>query len=367
MLPLDQVLEGDCIEVMARLQECSIDVVFADPPYNLQLQRELWRPNQTKVDAVTDEWDQFESMAAYDAFTEAWLSACRRLLKDTGTLWAIGTYHNIHRIGKIMMDLGFWILNAIVWIKTNPMPNFRGTRLTNAHETLLWAQKHRGERYTFNYHALKAMNEGKQMRSDWYLPICSGGERITIDGQKVHSTQKPEALLYRVLMVSTEPDDVVLDPFFGTGTTGAVARRLGRRWIGIERDPDYVRIAHERIAAIHPPRNPEEALTFPERRPRPRVPFAALLERGLLSPGQSLRLKGTEHVATIRADGTLIAGEVTGSIHQVGKALLDAPCNGWMHWLYLDAAADTWQPIDTLRRTIQAELQQADGDTQQTS
>jgi DNA modification methylase len=355
MLPLDRVLEGDCVEVMAGLPERSINVVFADPPYNLQLQRELWRPNQTKVDAVTDEWDQFESLAAYDAFTEAWLCACHRILKDTGTLWVIGTYHNIHRIGKIVMDMGFWILNDIAWIKWNPMPNFRGARLTNAHETLIWAQKHRGERYTFNYHALKMMNDGKQMRSDWHLPICSGGERVTVDGRKAHSTQKPEALLYRVLMVSTEPGDVVLDPFFGTGTTGAVARRLGRHWIGIERDPAYARIARERIAAVQAPRHPEEALTFPERRPKPRVPFAALLESGLLSPGQTLRLKGTPHTAIIRADGSLMVGALTGSIHQVGRALTGAPCNGWTCWLYQDAETGAWQPIDLLREKIRSE------------
>lgn len=360
MLPLDQVLEGDCIEVMARLPEGSVDVVFADPPYNLQLQQELWRPDQTRVDAVTDEWDQFESMAAYDAFTEAWLCACRRTLKDTGTLWVIGTYHNIHRIGKIMMDLGYWILNSVVWIKTNPMPNFRGTRLANAHETLIWAQKNRGERYTFNYHALKTMNGGKQMRSDWYLPICSGKERITVDGYKAHSTQKPEALLYRVLMVSTELGDVVLDPFFGVGTTGAVAGQLGRHWIGIERDPDYARIARERIADIRLPANPEQTLTFPERRPKQRVPFANLLEWGLLSPGQMLRLKGTDHAATIRADGSLIVGDIIGSIHQAGKMLTGAPFNGWTHWLYLDAETNTWQPIDVLRERVRESTQRAD-------
>lgn len=349
---LDQVLEGDCIEVMARLPECSVDVVFADPPYNLQLQQELWRPNQTKVDAVTDEWDQFESLAAYDAFCEAWLSACRRLLKDTGTLWVIGTYHNIHRIGMILMDMGFWILNSVIWVKTNPTPNFHGVRLTNAHETLLWVQKHRRERYTFNYRALKEMNEGKQMRSDWYLPVCSGRERIVVDGQKAHPTQKPEALLYRVLMVSTLPGDLVLDPFFGTGTTGAVAKRLGRHWVGIDRDPTYARLARERIAAVQPPLRPEESLVFPERRPRPRVPFAALLEHGLLIPGQTLRLKSTGHTAIVRADGSLVAGELTGSIHQVGKALTGAPCNGWTHWFYEDPQSGEWVPIDRLREQI---------------
>ena len=251
-LPLDEILPGDCIDILEHLPAKSVDLIFADPPYNLQLQQELWRPNMTRVDAVDDAWDRFTSFQAYDEFTRRWLQGCRRVLKDTGTLWVIGSYHNIYRVGTILMDLGYWILNDVVWIKTNPMPNFRGVRFTNAHETLIWAQKERGARYTFNYHDMKALNDDLQMRSDWHIPLCTGAERIKVNGEKAHSTQKPEALLYRVILSSSNPGDVVLDPFFGSGTTGAVAKRLSRHWIGIERDERYIAVARERIAAIQP-------------------------------------------------------------------------------------------------------------------
>ncbi len=249
-LPLDQVLLGDCVEVLSGLPERSIDLIFADPPYNLQLRQELWRPNRTRVDPVDEEWDRFASFAEYDAFTRAWLAACRRVLKDTGTIWVIGTYHNIYRVGAILQDLGYWILNDVVWVKRNPMPNFRGVRFTNAHETLIWAQKARGKRYTFHHQLMKSLNGDLQMRSDWHLPICTGKERLKVNGKKAHATQKPEALLERVILASSNPGDVVLDPFFGTGTTGAVAKRLGRRWIGIERDPRYVELAIRRIEDV---------------------------------------------------------------------------------------------------------------------
>ncbi|NTU81494.1 MAG: site-specific DNA-methyltransferase, partial [Chloroflexales bacterium] len=240
-MPLDQIYHGDCREVLATLPERSVDLIFADPPYNLQLRQELRRPNMSVVDAVDDAWDQFADFPAYDQFTRAWLEACRRVLKDTGTIWTIGSYHNLHRVGAAMQDMGFWTLNEVVWVRTNPMPNFRGVRLTNAHETLIWAKKSREQKaYTFNYHALKNLNEGKQMRSDWHLPICGGAERLRVNGEKLHSTQKPEALLYRVILASSSPGDVVLDPFFGTGTTGAVAKRLGRRYVGVEREAAYV-------------------------------------------------------------------------------------------------------------------------------
>lgn len=355
-LPLDQVLEGDCIEVLNRLPERSVDLIFADPPYNLQLQRALWRPNLTQVDAVDDDWDRFESFAAYDAFTHDWLTACRRVLKDTGTLWVIGSYHNIYRIGTILLDLGFWILNDIVWLKTNPMPQFRGVRFANAHETLLWVQKHKGARYTFNYRAMKALNGDLQMRSDWALPICSGKERLKVDGRKAHATQKPEALLYRVILASSNPGDVVLDPFFGTGTTGAVAKRLCRHWIGIERDPDYVRLARERIAAVEAVRDLEGILASRERRALPRVPFGALLEHGLLTPGQELYFDGrADRAALVLASGHVRCGELTGSIHQVARHLAGGPCNGWEHWYYRRAGSDDLTPINALRdqlRTI---------------
>ena len=354
-LPLDQIIQGDCVEVLNTLPENSIDLIFADPPYNLQLQGELWRPNVTRVDAVDDEWDRFESLATYDAFTRDWLTACRRVLKDTGTLWVIGSYHNIYRVGAVLMDLGFWILNDIVWIKTNPMPNFRGVRFTNAHETLLWVQKHKGARYTFNYRAMKALNGDLQMRSDWLLPICSGKERIRIDGKKVHTTQKPEALLYRVLLSSSNPGDVVLDPFFGTGTTGAVARRLRRRWIGIEQDARYVKVARQRIDAVVPLPDDGAILNVPRKQDQPRVPFGKLIEYGLLQPGQWLYFDGHEEVrAAVLASGHIRWGDSTGSIHQVARLIKGGPANGWRLWYYRDAETGQLIMIDQLREHIRA-------------
>jgi modification methylase len=352
----DMIYQGDCIEILNGLPERSVDLVFADPPYNLQLQQELWRPNMTRVDAVDDEWDQFSDFAAYDKFTRAWLAGCRRVLKDTGTLWVIGSYHNIYRVGAILMDLGYWILNDIVWTKTNPMPNFRGVRFTNAHETLIWAQKRKGARYTFNYEAMKALNDGLQMRSDWELPICTGAERIKVDGAKAHATQKPEALLYRVILAASEPGDLVLDPFFGSGTTGAVAKRLHRRWIGIERDEQYVRVAGERIAAVEPAPFDPGTFSFPRRRSRERLPFGLLVERGLLRPGQSLFFQNGERAtAVVLANGQIRSGEHVGSIHEVGRALLgQAPCNGWEHWYYRDEITGARHPIDRLREQIRA-------------
>jgi DNA modification methylase len=350
-LEVDRIIQGDCVEVLRRLPEKSVDVVFADPPYNLQLGDELYRPNMTKVDAVTDAWDKFDSFADYDAFTEAWLKECQRVLKDTGTLWVIGSYHNIYRVGAILMNLGYWILNDVIWEKTNPMPQFKGIRLTNAHETLLWAQKCKGERYTFNYHALKAGNEDKQMRSVWQLPICSGSERITVNGHKAHTTQKPEALLYRVIVSSTNPGDLILDPFFGTGTTGAVARKLGRRWLGIERDPAYIAVAQERIHKITYPS--DESVYQPSNKPREkRIPFLTLLEANLLQPGQQLRFDTTDILSSITADGSLMYDNQRGSIHKIATLLQGAPCNGWTHWHYFDLASESWQPIDNLRQQL---------------
>ena len=356
-LPLDRILQGDCIEVMQSLPEKSVDLIFADPPYNLQLEGELWRPNQTKVDGVDDDWDRFTDFAEYDRFTRQWLTACRRVLKDTGTIWVIGTYHNIYRVGAILMDLDFWILNDIVWIKTNPMPNFRGVRFTNAHETLLWAQKIKGARYTFNYQAMKLLNDGKQMRSDWQLPRCVGKERIRINGLKAHSTQKPEALLNRVILSSTHPGDVVLDPFFGSGTTGAVAKQTHRHWIGIERNPAYVAIAEARIAAVQPAPLHGAPAAWENRRTRPRVSFLRLVENGWLKPGQTLYFDSSAQMtATITPGGALQWNGLTGSIHQVGRELLRAPCNGWLHWYYLDEAAGEMRLIDELRERYLREM-----------
>lgn len=347
---LDQIIHGDCIAVMEKeLPEKIADVIFADPPYNLQLATELYRPNETRVNGVEDAWDKFSSLAEYDEFTEKWLSACRRVLKDDGTIWVIGTYHNIFRIGKIMSDLGYWILNDIVWIKTNPMPNFRGVRFTNAHETLIWAKKSREQsKYTFNYQAMKIFNDDKQMRSDWHIPICSGKERIKQAGVKAHSTQKPEALLMRVVLASTNPGDVILDPFFGTGTTGAVAKKLGRHFIGIEKEAAYIEIARERIAAVQPLNLPGELLTAPEKRTLPRVPFGSLLEVGLLQPGDTLYSKCGQHEAVICPDGSILCREVRGSIHRVGAYLQNRlTCNGWDYWCYRDG--EELRPINHLR------------------
>lgn len=357
-LPLNRIIHGDCVEVLPTLPENSVDLIFADPPYNLQLQQELWRPNQTRVDAVNDDWDQFGSFAEYDRFTRAWLLACRRVLSDTGALWVIGSYHNIYRVGAILMDLGYWILNDIVWVKSNPMPNFRGVRFTNAHETLLWVQKNRGARYTFNYEAMKALNGDLQMRSDWELPVCGGKERLRDNETKVHATQKPEGLLARVILSTSRPGDVVLDPFFGTGTTGAVAKRFHRRWLGIEREARYVAAAQRRIDAVEPAPFSEDVFVFNGKRQRPRIPFGALLERGLLKPGQKLYLGRQGQVAaTVLANGHIKVNGFTGSIHQVGKALQQAPCNGWEQWHYVDEATGERLAIDNLRERVRQEQQ----------
>ncbi len=347
-LPINQIMQGNCIDVLATLPAQSVDLIFADPPYNLQLQKELWRPNLTKVDAVDDTWDQFRDFDHYDAFTRDWLTACRRVLKDTGTIWVIGTYHNIYRVGAILMDLDYWILNEIVWIKSNPTPQFRGVRFTNAHETLIWAKASEKSRYTFNYHTMKELNGGKQMRSDWHIPICSGGERLRVNGEKAHSTQKPEALLERIILSSSRPGDVVLDPFFGTGTTGAVAKRLGRQWIGIEREQEYIDVATTRIAAVEP----DPVAHVEEARSAPRIPFTRVIECGLLGVGQTLVFqRDEEQIAFIQPDGDLQYRQYKGSIHQIARMITGAPCNGWDHWYYTDARGEL-MPINTLRQSI---------------
>ncbi len=354
-LPLNTILDGDCIEVMNSLPEGSVDLIFADPPYNLQLKGDLHRPDNSRVDACDDHWDQFASFEVYDRFTKAWLKAARRLLKPNGAIWVIGSYHNIFRVGAALQDEGYWILNDVIWRKANPMPNFRGKRFTNAHETMIWASKGEGGKYTFNYEALKALNEGIQMRSDWVLPICNGGERLKdANGEKAHPTQKPEGLLHRVLVGSTNPGDVVLDPFFGTGTTGAVARMLGRDWIGIEREPAYREVAARRIADVR--RFDKAALEVStSKRAEPRVPFGQLVERGMLRPGEELFSIGNRHKAKVRADGTLIGNDVKGSIHQVGAHLENAPsCNGWTYWHFKRDGKVV--PIDVLRQQIRAEM-----------
>jgi modification methylase len=352
-LPLNHILIGDCVQLLDTLPAASIDLVFADPPYNLQLQNELRRPNNTKVRGVQEAWDRFDDFSAYDEFTRAWLTACRRVLKPNGTLWVIGSYHNIHRVGAILQDLNYWLLNSVVWVKTNPTPNFRGVRFTNAHETLLWAQKEKGAPYTFNHHAMKALNEDKQMRSDWFLPVSSGGERLRANGEAVHPTQKPEALLYRVLLSSSWPGDVVLDPFFGTGTTGAVAKKLHRNWIGIEKEKSYAKVAQHRIEQIEPVAYEEEIFDPNEPRNEPRVPFGQLLEAGFLEPGQRLYFgENSKTTARVLSDGSLKLNGFRGSIHQVARQLLEAPANGWEHWYYVDPESGKRRSIDSLRQIL---------------
>ncbi len=355
-LPLNEILAGDCIEIMNSLPEGSVDLIFADPPYNLQLKGDLHRPDNSKVDAVDDEWDQFSSFAAYDKFTKDWLAAARRVLKPNGAIWVIGSYHNIFRVGSELQNQGFWILNDVVWRKSNPMPNFRGKRLTNAHETMIWAGKNEDSKCTFNYEALKALNEGTQMRSDWVLPICNGGERLKNEaGEKAHPTQKPESLLHRVLVGATNPGDVVLDPFFGTGTTGAVAKKLGRDFIGIEREEAYRKVAAKRLFKVRK-FDKESLMVSASKRAQPRVPFGQLVERGMLLPGEELYSMNMRHKAKVRADGTLVGGpDVSGSIHQVGAQLEGAPsCNGWTYWCYKKDGKTV--PIDLLRQQIRAEM-----------
>ena len=355
LLPLDTILIGDCVAEMAKLPDRSIDLIFADPPYNLQLGGDLFRPEGGRVDAVTDAWDRFDTFEAYDRFTRAWLKEARRVLKEDGTLWVIGSYHNIFRVGAALQDEGFWILNDIVWRKANPMPNFKGTRFTNAHETMIWAAKSEKARYTFNYRAMKGLNDDVQMRSDWELPICSGGERLKgEDGKKVHPTQKPEALLARVIMASTKPGDVILDPFFGTGTTGAVAKRLGRHFVGIEREQDYIDAASARIAAVEP-LGKAELTVMTGKKQEARVAFNVLVESGLVKPGQVLHDAKRRYSAIIRADGTLASGGEAGSIHRLGARVqgFDA-CNGWTFWHFEEDGV--LKPIDDLRAKVRAGL-----------
>ncbi|WP_137045695.1 site-specific DNA-methyltransferase [Pseudolabrys sp. FHR47] len=354
--PDHRILVGDCVNEMSKLQAGSVDLIFADPPYNLQLASDLKRPDDSHVDAVTDDWDKFASFAAYDAFTKEWLAACRRVLKPAGTIWVIGSYHNIFRVGAIMQDMGFWILNDVIWRKTNPMPNFRGRRFTNAHETMIWASRDPNAKgYTFNYEALKAGNDDVQVRSDWTFPLCTGSERLKgTDGKKLHPTQKPEALLARVILSSSKPGDLVLDPFNGTGTTGAVAKKLGRRYIGLEREKKYASAAEKRLADVEVVPSPSIA-PFMTAREAPRVAFASLIERGLVTPGARLTDSKKRHKAIVRADGAIAVGDTVGSIHRVGAVVqgLDA-CNGWSFW-HVETPKGLVS-IDDLRAQVRSEM-----------
>jgi modification methylase len=354
---LNQILKGDCIEIMRSLPEESVDMIFADPPYNLQLAGSLYRPDQSKVDAVDDAWDKFDDFDSYDRFTRDWLAAARRLLKPDGTIWVIGSYHNIFRVGNTLQNMGFWILNDLVWVKSNPMPNFKGRRFTNAHETMIWCSRTQESRYMFNYEAMKALNDDLQMRSDWTMPICSGGERLKdSSGYKAHPTQKPEALLHRVILSSTEPGQTILDPFLGSGTTAAMAKRLGRRWIGIEREEKYIKVARQRLATTQEAGDLDAIQHTRPKRKEPRIPFGLLVERGLLSPGTLLQSPCRRHTAKIRADGTIISADHAGSIHQVGAAVQGAPsCNGWTYWQVKTDHRHA-VPIDAFRQKVRAEL-----------
>jgi len=350
----NKILQGNCTEVLDALPEASVDMIFADPPYNLQLGGELLRPNNTKVDGVDNDWDHFEGFKEYDRFSRDWLAAARRVLKPNGTLWVIGSYHNIYRVGTTLQDLGYWMLNDVIWRKSNPMPNFRGRRFTNAHETMLWVAKDKSSKYRFNYDSMKALNDDLQMRSDWLLPLCTGGERLKENGKKAHPTQKPESLLHRVIMASTDVGDVVLDPFFGTGTTGAMAKKLGRHYIGIERDLDYIKIARERLSKVKKIAT-DEFLNTPIKREQPRIPFGWLVEKGMVRPGQTLTDMRRRHSARVRADGTLVTSDFKGSIHQVGAFVQKAPaCNGWQFWCVEERGKMV--PIDIYRQKLRAEL-----------
>jgi modification methylase len=351
----DAVIHGDCIAEMAKLPAGAVDLVFADPPYNLQLGGELTRPDQSRVDGVTDGWDQFADFADYDRFTRDWLAAARRLLKPDGALWVIGSYHNIFRVGAILQDLGFWVLNDIVWRKSNPMPNFKGTRFTNAHETLIWAARSKESKYTFHYAAMKMLNDDLQMRSDWTLPLCTGAERLKgDDGKKLHSTQKPEALLHRVILATSRPGDLVLDPFVGSGTTAAAAKRLGRRCIGIDRDETYVRAAIARLADVRPTAA-EDLMITRSKKEEPRVPFGAVIEAGFLRPGDTLLSPDGRREARVRADGSLAFGEETGSIHRIGALAMGATaCNGWTYW-HVRSDDTGLTPIDFFRHQVRGQ------------
>jgi modification methylase len=353
-IDVNKILKGDCISVMKSLPDKCVDMIFADPPYNLQLGGDLTRPDNSNVNGVTDDWDKFDDFAQYDAFTDAWLAEARRILKDNGTIWVIGSYHNIFRVGKSLQDLGYWMLNDVIWRKSNPMPNFRGTRFTNAHETLIWCAKDKKSKYTFNYEAMKALNEGTQMRSDWTLPLCTGQERIKNDaGDKLHPTQKPLSLLYRTILAATNPGDIILDPFFGTGTTGAAAKRLRRNYIGIEQQDSYIAAARQRIAATDVI-DDMAVLETPKKRAQPRVPFGSVVERGMLRPGTVLTDERRRYTARVHSDGSLIAEACKGSIHQVGAAVQKSQsCNGWTFWHYEQEGELV--SIDRLREKVREE------------
>lgn len=328
---LNTIIQWDCIELLKKLPDNSVDLIFADPPYNLQLQSDLTRPNDTIVDWVDDEWDKFSSFKEYDDFCKWWLKECKRVLKDTWTIWVIWSYHNIFRVWTIMQDLWFWVLNDVVWIKSNPMPNFKWTRFNNAHETMIWASKWQWSRYTFHYKSMKAFNEDKQMRSDWYISICSWAERLKDSNWvKAHSTQKPEELLYRIILSTSNVWDVVLDPFMWSWTTWAVAKLLKRSFIGLERESKYIEVANKRIEEVKP--IDEDVLKYEIETPRPKVAFWNLVSRWLIMAWEFLYNKKGDVKAQVQADWTLKHNENIGSIHKMSAIMLNKTNNNW--WEY---------------------------------
>ena len=346
----NKIINGDSLEELKKIPRETFDLIFADPPYNLQLKGELTRPDRSKVSAVNDKWDQFENFKKYDEFTYEWINECKRILKKDGAIWVIGSYHNIFRVGTAIQNLGFWILNDVIWNKNNPMPNFRGTRFTNAHETLIWASKSEKSKYTFNYQSLKCLNDDLQMRSNWSLPICSGSERLKKNGKKIHSTQKPESLLHRILLATSNKNDLVLDPFLGSGTSAAVAKKLGRNYFGIEKEKNYFKAAEERLKATKPI---EDDLldTLKNNRSKPRIPFGSLVELGIIKPGTNIFDNKKKITARIMADGSIKHNQAEGSIHKVAATILGAEsCNGWTFW-HCDINGRTY-PIDYLRQRL---------------
>ena len=347
---INKIENGDSIEILKRIPDKSFDLVFADPPYNMQIGEKLTRPDDSKVDGVNDKWDQFSSFEHYDKFSKSWLKECKRILKDSGSMWVIGTYHNIFRLGYHMQNLNYWILNDVIWRKNNPMPNFKGTRFTNAHETLIWASKNKKSRYTFNYQSLKCLNDDLQMRSDWILPICNGKERLKKDGKKIHSTQKPEALLHRIILATTNKGDSIFDPFLGTGTTAVVAKKLGRKYFGVEKDKKYFQAAKQRIDETLKIRD-DYLDILPNNKSKPRVPFGSLIEMGLIKPGTTLFDVKKRYNAKIMIDGSLKCQKAEGSIHKVAAKIIGAEsCNGWTYWHYV--SGNDLKPIDNLREKL---------------
>lgn len=354
-LPVNTILQGDCVRLMRELPAESVDVIFADPPYNLQLKQPLWRPDNTKVNPVDDDWDEFGGSDPHDAFTRQWLQAARRLLKPRSSIWVCGTYHSIYRVGAIMQALGYWLMNGVAWYKRDATPNFNGTRLKNDVEFLVWAKRDEDAKYTFNYQPLKQFNDGKQLGSMWDIPKVKRYEQILdADGDRVHSTQKPEALLERVMVASTRPNDLILDPFFGSGTTGVVAKQLGRRWLGIELETTYIETAQQRINAAEPLPATDPLMQQPVDHRARRVSFQTLIKQGYLSVGQQLWLKGTDYAVTITPNGRLAYGERVETIHIMCRHLLNVPsCNGWTVWRYTDEDG-TRRPINHLRQQYRA-------------